>query len=394
MTFETLYINTDSNGCIKEMWGTDDEGYEKSVNFGKKIYLNNELVKTFKVEKVKDKNNIDLIIKRFKEEPNIPNALRTYKHSINDLENKPISFITSCFFLWYLDYFGEKPNGELDKIVEPHLEQFRNEHKEFKVKSNPDEETERCYRFIDHLQNEFSHRCPDIEFSKIKILCDLIDFIRNTYLGKIQKVFTIFIKYIFKPIIGGYIIRYTRGIDIEPYSYAYLFYLPECISGCKDILPETTIESMISDVALIYRLHNNHGHNYKKDINNHYENIISKLKNMKNENADDLVNLCRSLQYNLNKDLESIKTELKQKDDMVAFRELRDRIVSMDPSIECKTYENDLLYIISIDDNVYEKYHKELNDLARIIHKKYRPNKRIACFPHEFVSNYDTPINI
>lgn len=77
---------------------------------------------------------------------------------------------------------------------------------------------------------------------------------------------------------------------------------------------------------------------------------------------------------------------------MKSIVEYRNHILGIDSSIVCELYENDLIFIIAIDDDKYESCKKQLNEIGYDIHEKYDLEKDIACMPKSFVSKWDKPI--
>ena len=75
-----------------------------------------------------------------------------------------------------------------------------------------------------------------------------------------------------------------------------------------------------------------------------------------------------------------------------AILEYKDAILRLDSSIVCKTYENDLIFIIAIDDDKYEQFKKDINHIFYELHSKFDLEKEIVCMPNKFVSKWDTPI--
>ena len=77
-----------------------------------------------------------------------------------------------------------------------------------------------------------------------------------------------------------------------------------------------------------------------------------------------------------------------------AIMAYKDAILQLDSSIACEIYENDLIFIIAIDDDKYEQFEKEINFISFEIHSRFDLEKRIVCMPKDFVSNWDTPIEL
>lgn len=75
-----------------------------------------------------------------------------------------------------------------------------------------------------------------------------------------------------------------------------------------------------------------------------------------------------------------------------AILEYEDAILRLDSSIVCKTYENDLIFIIAIDDDKYEQFKKDINHIFYKLYSKFELEKKIVCMPNKFVSKWDTPI--
>lgn len=70
----------------------------------------------------------------------------------------------------------------------------------------------------------------------------------------------------------------------------------------------------------------------------------------------------------------------------------KDALLQLDSSIMCEFYENDLIFIVAIDDDKYDQFEKEINYISFEIHLQFDLEKRIVCMPKDFVSNWDTPI--
>lgn len=75
-----------------------------------------------------------------------------------------------------------------------------------------------------------------------------------------------------------------------------------------------------------------------------------------------------------------------------AILEYKNAILGLDSSIVCKTYENDLIFIIAIDDDKYEQFKKDINRIFFKLYSKFELEKKIVCMPNKFVSKWDTPI--
>ena len=77
---------------------------------------------------------------------------------------------------------------------------------------------------------------------------------------------------------------------------------------------------------------------------------------------------------------------------MNAIMEYKNGILKLDSSVVCELYENDLIFIVAIDDDKYESCKKQLNVIGYAIHANYDLEKDIVCMPKSFVSKWDKPI--
>ena len=75
-----------------------------------------------------------------------------------------------------------------------------------------------------------------------------------------------------------------------------------------------------------------------------------------------------------------------------AILEYKNAILRLNSSIVCKIYENDLIFIIAIDDDKYGQFKKDINHIFYDLHSKIDLEKEIVCMPNKFVSKWDTPI--
>lgn len=80
--------------------------------------------------------------------------------------------------------------------------------------------------------------------------------------------------------------------------------------------------------------------------------------------------------------------------DIQAIKAFKQKVLELDPEIECKLYNGEFTYIIAIQDAMYDKYEKPLNPIAYKIHKEFNPHKQISCIPYEFVLDWDEPMVI
>ena len=77
-----------------------------------------------------------------------------------------------------------------------------------------------------------------------------------------------------------------------------------------------------------------------------------------------------------------------------AIMEYRDAILQLDSSIMCEIYEDDLTFIIAIDNDKYDQFEKEINLISFEIHSKFDLEKEIVCVPKDFVLDWDIPIDL
>ena len=77
-----------------------------------------------------------------------------------------------------------------------------------------------------------------------------------------------------------------------------------------------------------------------------------------------------------------------------AIMAYKNAILQLDSSVVCEVYENDLIFIIAIDDDKYEQFEKEINLISFEIHSRFDLEKEILCVPKDFVSEWDTPIEL
>lgn len=72
-----------------------------------------------------------------------------------------------------------------------------------------------------------------------------------------------------------------------------------------------------------------------------------------------------------------------------AIFEYKNEILKIDSSIVCEIYENDLIFIIAINNDGYEQFKKEINYISFEVHSKFDLEKEIVCMPKKFVSKWD-----
>lgn len=76
-----------------------------------------------------------------------------------------------------------------------------------------------------------------------------------------------------------------------------------------------------------------------------------------------------------------------------ALHKFHELLYNLEPKYgETTLYENEYLYIVTIDDAVYEKHKKKINHLVYDIMCNYNLEKDFACFPRKFLSKWDKPI--
>lgn len=76
------------------------------------------------------------------------------------------------------------------------------------------------------------------------------------------------------------------------------------------------------------------------------------------------------------------------------INEFKYKLLELDPSMTYEFYENDLLFIIAIDNDKYEKFEKEINKISFNLHSNFEFDKEIVCMPKKFVSSWDIPVKV